>query len=534
MSVDPNTFFRQVTLALCSHLDVNTALHRCLLYLRQFMPVDKMIFGLYDADNCSINYVAAVCESGPFKANNPIQLPEDVGKFIGENIHHVDRLILDTQRDPLAAAVAPYVKNQGCSEILLPLHTGDDQLGYLVVQATGLNLYTEQHVQLMASVREPLSIAMANAMSHQQVVEFKDQLEDDNHKLQRELSGRFDTEIIGADAGLGHVMEMVQQVAPLQSTALLLGETGVGKDVVASAIHRLSPRSEGPFIQVNCGAIPESLIDSELFGHERGAFSGAIAQNRGRFERAHGGTIFLDEIGELPPAAQIRLLRVLQSREIERVGGSKCLPVDIRVIAATHRNLEKMVAEGEFREDLWFRLNAFPIIIPPLRHRQEDIPSLLRHFVARKAKELGFRRPPMVAQGAMDVLVSHPWPGNVRELENVVERALIQNKGRALTSDTFTFSSQESGPLTALDGSCGCVFPCLVKQADPVIDTDSGEGVFLTLDQAMARHIEQALQRADGQIHGDGGAAEMLGINPSTLRNRMNKLGIKFGRKVCA
>lgn len=534
MNIDPNTFFRQVTLALCSSLDVNTALHRCLIYLRQFMPADKMIFGLYDSGQCAINHVAAVSDTGPIKTNSPIQLPADVGKIIGATIQSVDRLVVDTQHDPLTAAVAPYVQNQGCSEILLPLHTGDDEIGYLVMQATGVNRYTEEHMQLMASVREPLAIAMSNAMGHQELVKTKDHLVDDNKKLQRELSQLSDATIIGADSGLAHVMEMVQQVAPLQSTALLFGETGVGKEVVASAIHRFSLRREGPFIKVNCGAIPESLIDSELFGHEKGAFSGAIARNRGRFERAHGGTIFLDEIGELPPAAQVRLLRVLQSREIERVGGTTCVPVDIRVIAATHRNLEKMVAEGEFREDLWFRLNAFPIIIPPLRHRQEDIPLLLRYFVARKAKELGFRCPPAIAQGAMDVLVSHPWPGNVRELENVVERALIQNKGRALTLDTFTLSQRENGPLTALDDSCGCVFPCLVKQVEPVVDVSCDNGVFLTLDEAMARHIEQAIQRADGQIHGEGGAAEMLGINPSTLRNRMNKLGICFGRKVSA
>lgn len=534
MIVEPNVFFKQVTLTLCSSLEVNTALHRCLLYLRDLMPVDKMFLGLYDVDNCAINHVAAVDGSGPFKANVPIPLPTDIGKIIGENIHLDDRLVQDTGRDPFTAAVAPYVKNQGCSEILLPLHTGQDQIGYLVMQATGLNRYNEQHLQLMASVREPLAIAMANAMGHREVVELKDRLMDDNRVLQQELSQLSDAEIIGADSGLRHVMEMVQQVAPLQSTALLLGETGVGKEVVASAIHRLSPRRKGPFIKVNCGAIPESLIDSELFGHEKGAFSGAISKNRGRFERAHGGTIFLDEIGELPPAAQIRLLRVLQSREIERVGGASCIPVDIRVVAATHRNLEKMVAEGEFREDLWFRLNAFPIIIPPLRHRREDIPLLLEHFVTRKAMELGFRCPPPIAQGAVEVLVSHGWPGNVRELENVVERALIQNKGRALTLDTFTLSQRPNGPLSALNDSCGCVFPCLANSVSTGQNRTVDKERFVPLDVLITEHIEQALTLCDGRIHGPGGAAELLGLNPSTLRNRMNKLGIRYGRKGAA
>lgn len=534
MKVDPNTFFRHVTLTLCSSLDVNTALHRCLMYLHQFMPIDKMIFGLYDSKNCAIKHVAAVNAEGTMKTNSPIKLPAEVGKILETTINSVDRLVNDTQLDPLTAVVAPYVSNQGCSEIFLPLHTGEDGIGYLVMQAAGINRYSEEHMQLMASVREPLTIAMSNAMGHQQVIEMKDNLIDDNRQLHRELTQLSETKIIGANAGLAHVMEMVQQVAPQQSTALLFGETGVGKEVIASAIHRLSPRRERPFIKVNCGAIHESLIDSELFGHEKGAFSGAIARSRGRFERAHGGTIFLDEIGELPPAAQIRLLRVLQSREIERVGGAECVPVDIRVIAATHRNLEKMVSEGRFREDLWFRLNAFPIIIPPLRHRQEDIPSLLQYFVAQKSKELGFRCPPDIAQGALDLLVSHPWLGNVRELENVVERALIQNKGRALTLDTFTVSNRPNGPLSALGDSCGCVFPCLAKElkATKVVPADKNN--FLPLDALIAKHIQQALDLSDGQIHGKNGAAQMLGINPSTLRNRMNKLGITYGRKASA
>lgn len=534
MNVEPNTFFREVTLTLCSSLNVDTALQHCLIYLRQFMPVDKMIFGVYDSENCAINHIAAVDDSGSLTHDSPIQLPTETGKVLAPAIKNMDRLVADTELDPLSAAVAPYVMNHGCSEILLSLPIRNNVNGFLVMQATGTNQYTQKHMKLMTSVREPLAIAMSNAMGHQQLINIKDLLLDDNKHLQRELSQLSKTKMIGSNAGLAHVMEMVKQVAPLQSTALLFGETGVGKEVIASAIHRLSPRREGPFIKVNCGAIPESLIDSELFGHEKGAFTGAIARSRGRFERAHGGTIFLDEIGELPPAAQVRLLRVLQSREIERVGGADCVPVDIRVIAATHRNLEKMVAEGEFREDLWFRLNAFPIIIPPLRHRQEDIPSMLEYFVAKKSKELGFRCPPAIAEGALDVLVSHPWPGNVRELENVVERALIQNKGRALTLDTFTISNSPNGPLSALDDSSGCVFPCLARElkANKVVPADKDN--FLPLDELIARHIQQALDLSDGQIHGENGAAQILGINPSTLRNRMNKLGITYGRKASA
>lgn len=267
---------------------------------------------------------------------------------------------------------------------------------------------------------------------------------------------------------------------------------------------------DGPFVKVNCGAIPESLIDSELFDHEKGAFTGAASVKRGRFERADGGTIFLDEIGELPPQAQVRLLRVLQNREIERVGGDKPIPLDIRVIASTHRNLENMVSENQFREDLWFRLNVFPIIVPPLRQRKEDIPALTRHFVAHKSRELGIAISPAIAPGALERLMNSTWRGNVRELENLVERELIRHQGGQLRFDSVL-----------PEGNSG-------KMA---IVTEEKPGGPLHLDEAMSRHIAKVLETTKGKIHGPGGAAELLGINPSTLRGRMNKLGIIYRRK---
>lgn len=532
MRIDENEFFREVTLALCSSLDASTALHRCLLYLRNHFPVDRLLFSINDPQASTIVHIAEVNAEGPCPPQEQtINLPPEISKILTDSIADIDRLVADTSLDPLTATVAPYVKNQGCSEIILPLRTRDDRVGSLVMQVKGLNLYGDKHLRLMKSVREPLTIAMANALRHRNVIELKNKLAEDNRELKQELSQTSSHDVIGANRGLNNVMEMVQQVAPLKNTVLLLGETGVGKEVIANALHKLSPRNEGPFIKVNCGAIPETLIDSELFGHDKGAFSGADKQKRGRFERANGGTIFLDEIGELPQQAQIRLLRVLQSREIERVGGSKPIPVDIRIIAATHRNLEKMVADGPFREDLWFRLNAFPIIIPPLRQRRQDIPELLHYLIAKKSRELGFRTPPEIASGAVKKLTEYPWPGNVRELENVVERALIQNKGRSLTLDSFALSQHPNGPLSALDDSCGCVFPCLARIEDAPLPAADAKTLPLTLDQLTERHIRQVLESNHGKIHGPGGAAEILGINPSTLRNRMNKLGIPYGRK---
>jgi transcriptional regulator with GAF, ATPase, and Fis domain len=290
---------------------------------------------------------------------------------------------------------------------------------------------------------------------------------------------------------------------------LLLGETGVGKDVIANAIHYSSPRKDGPFVKVNCGAIPETLLDSELFGHEKGAFTGALSQKRGRFERSDRGTLFLDEIGELPPQAQVRMLRVLQYKEIERVGGTSPLSIDIRLITATNRKLEEMVKAKQFREDLWFRLNIFPIHIPPLRERTADIPALVHHFMQRKSRELRLPEPPPLARGAIDRLVAYPWPGNVREMENVIERALIVSKGAPLTFDDL---AREKPSETSL--------PPSGTQDAP-----------LKLDEAMSRHILRVLEMTKGKVHGKGGAAEVLGINPSTLRNRMNQLRIPYGRK---
>jgi transcriptional regulator with GAF, ATPase, and Fis domain len=295
----------------------------------------------------------------------------------------------------------------------------------------------------------------------------------------------------------------------MDSPVLILGETGTGKDMVANAIHNSSARSRGPFVSINCGAIPDSLIDSELFGHEKGAFTGALSQKRGRFERANKGTIFLDEIGELPAAAQVRLLRVLQSREIERVGGVKTISLDIRVIAATNRNLEEMVKNRKFREDLWFRLNVFPILIPPLRHRRSDIPSLVQHFIERKAKELKVGAPPILADGAIEALMANDWPGNVRELENVIERAMILNRGNPLRFDDLGLSSVESVNATA----------------------SMPEDETLELDALVKRHIQRVLELTGGKIHGPGGAGEVLGVNPDTLRSRMKKLGIRFRKK---
>jgi transcriptional regulator with GAF, ATPase, and Fis domain len=511
MNADENHFFREATLRLCSSLDIEAGLKRCYEYIRAFIPVNRMGLHIVDFEENTLHFVAHVGVDLPENYERIVHYPEKGRRERIAALKSGDILIINQPDSNLLPKelLERLGQKEDYSFMNMALEPEGNRIGYLGLMADGVNQYTDGHARLVRLLREPLAIAMSNAMEHQEVFRFKQMLADDNRYLMDELRLVSGDEIIGADFGLSMVMKMVEQVAPLDSPVLLLGETGTGKELIANAIHSSSPRKGGPFIKVNCGAIPETLLDSELFGHEKGAFTGAISQKRGRFERADKGTIFLDEIGELPPQAQVRLLHVLQRKEIERVGGTHSIPVDIRIISATHRNLQEMVGSGQFREDLWFRLNVFPIMIPPLRQRKGDIPSLVHHFIHCKSIELKLKERPKLASNAIDRLIAYDWPGNVRELENTIERALIQHSAGT--------------PLS---------FEALIPQAAPdkdVQDQSDGESL-VSLDEMNARYIRRALEKAGGKIYGPGGAAQILSINPSTLRKRMNKLGILYGK----
>ena len=340
-----------------------------------------------------------------------------------------------------------------------------------------------------------MSAAIANAIVDEQSIPLQGWLQDERLDLGSEISSECCFEdIVGKSAALRNVLDQVAIVAPTGSTVLLQGETGTGKELVARAIHNLSPRRERTFVRLNCAAIPSGLVESELFGHEKGAFTGALMQKRGRFELADGGTLFLDEIGDITLDLQPKLLRALQEREFERLGSAKTFRVDVRLIAATHRNLQDMIRNNQFREDLFYRLNVFPIEIPPLRQRREDIPLLVHYFVLRHSREMQ-KHIKSVPKQVMEALVNADWPGNIRELENFIQRCVI-----------FTQGDELYVPHTELR-----------RSAIPAAST---------FEQAERHIISEALRAASGRIAGNGGAAERLGLKRTTLQNKMRKLNI--------
>ncbi len=511
MPVDETVFFREATLRICGSLEIEKALHHCLQYIRMFIPASQMSFHVYDRERGIVETVANATQEGSRALSVRSQLSEEGRRQVEEQRSIRVRLIMRLGDDPVTEPVARELGALDQPALVMDLVLERTFLGIVSVFGDGQAPFTREHMRLMRLLNKPFSVALTNSLRFRELSALRDLLADDNRYLHDELRRIAGENVIGADFGLRGVMEQVRQVAPLDSPVLLLGETGTGKEVVANAIHNTSPRRPGPFIKVNCGAIPPTLMDSELFGHEKGAFTGALSQKRGLIERAQGGTLFLDEVGELPPEAQVRLLRVLQEREIVRVGGTRTIKADIRIIAATHRNLETMLMQGDFREDLYFRLRVFPVAIPPLRRRPADIPALVQHFIQKKVSEMKRHRTPSITPEAMDRLMRYPWPGNVRELENAVERALILNRGPVLH-------------ITDI----GTPIPKRPPPDEPPKDAGAEP---LALDTVTARHIRRVLDMCQGRVEGPSGAAVRLQIHPSTLRKRMQKLRIPYGRK---
>jgi formate hydrogenlyase transcriptional activator len=379
----------------------------------------------------------------------------------------------------------------------IPLFVRGGLLGTAVFTRRQPGDFQAADLMVLSDVSRALAVAFANVLANEEIHQLRDQLEAENVALRSQLGdpGRF-TEIVGESAALRRVLEAVEQVAATDATVLITGETGTGKELIVRALHRLSPRASSPLVKVHCAAIPDTLIAAELFGHERGAFTGAVERRKGRFEQAHRGTLFLDEIGELSPEVQVMLLRVLQEREVERLGGGASVPVDVRLVAATNRDLAEEVRAGRFRSDLYYRLNVFPIRLPPLRERPEDIPLLAACFADKHGSRFG-RPIARIDKRSMRRLETYAWPGNVRELEHVIERAVILSRNGTLRIDP------EALPGMSATGDLGGDLRARERDA-----------------------IESALRTSAGRVAGPHGAASHLGLAPSTLEFRIKRLGI--------
>jgi formate hydrogenlyase transcriptional activator len=491
----------QLTGALLENVDVRKLLAAISASIREVIPHDLATLALFDrgSQNLLVQFlgtsetetprgeVRVPLEGSPaeeaFRTREPVLLARlDGTHFSPGSLRHL---------------IALGVRSACCVPLL---HRGE-ALGTLSVMSRLEGAFTQREAEMLVQIADQVAMAVNNALTLRRIAELRDRLDQEKQYLEEEINieKRFD-EIVGESTGLRQVLKQIETVAPTDATVLIQGETGTGKELLARAIHRLSPRHERTFIKLNCAAIPAGLIESELFGHEKGAFTGAIARKIGRLELAHEGSLFLDEIGELPLDLQPKLLRALQEREIERLGGTRPIQVNVRLIAATNRDLAKMVAEKQFRSDLFYRLKVFPVFAPPLRERASDIPILVRHFVASHSRRMG-KVIETIPREAMDALVRWHWPGNIRELENFLERAVILTRGAALYVPLAELQSED--------------------------EEDGAAGSSPTLHAAEREHILRVLRECKGQIGGDDGAAARLGLKRTTLNSKLKKLGIE-------
>jgi formate hydrogenlyase transcriptional activator len=444
---------------------------------------------------------------------------ETCGSWVFEHLRPLVRRDLEKERE--YANERRLVAEGIRSMCVVPLALQGECVGLLSLVSQQKNRYSDEDAVFLQEVANQVALAVQNMQSYQEIDSLKARLEKENVYLQEELRAEHNfEEIVGNSPALLKALHAVDQVAPTDSTVLIYGETGTGKELVARAIHSRSARNGRALVNVNCSAISAGLVESELFGHMKGAFTGALERRIGRFELAHGGTIFLDEIGELPPETQVKLLRVLQEHEFEPVGSSRSLRADVRVIAATNRNLHEAVQGGRFRSDLFYRLNVFPIELPPLRERRPDIPQLVAFCISRFCKRLG-KKIDGVSRESMENLVNYHWPGNIRELQNVIERAVVLSAEPTLRLD------RDLMPVAA--STKGVETP---KTDDPErrqVDLKSPK-LLLSLDEVDRNHILAALQHTGGVVDGPKGAARILNLHPNTLRHRMDKLGIRGSR----
>jgi len=495
----------EVTNSVISNLELRDVLRAVSATLRRVMHCDVAGVLLPDAEHHQLRVYALDFPDSQGFIQEEVLLPIE-GSLPGKAFQTGKPVVLD-RSDPAEVGPEEYrvIAGEGIqSPCFLPLISRNRILGVLGLGRQPENAFRQDDVDFLALVASQVAIAVENALAYGQIAELKDKLAQEKLYLEDELrSERNFEDIVGKSAALRRVLQQVETVAPTEATVLIYGETGTGKELIARAIHQLSPRRSQAFVALNCAAIPSGLLEAELFGHEKGAFTGAITQRIGRFELAHRGTVFLDEIGEIPLELQPKLLRVLQDREFERLGSPRTQRTDARLIAATNRDLAAMVDEQQFRADLFYRMNVFPVHVPPLRERPEDIPLLVRHFAQQFARRM-HKTIETIPSDTMQGLIRYSWPGNIRELQNIIERAVILSPGPVLQV-----------PLIDL------------KPPPPGVSPKNHD----TLEEAERKHILAVLEETNWVLGGPNGAAIRLGMKRSTLQFRLGKLGISRPRK---
>jgi formate hydrogenlyase transcriptional activator len=497
---DRSQFLLEINNMLVSNLDLPELLRAISLCLRRVIPHDLASLALYDEASNRLRVTAL-----EFPDNEDLFVKDELVPLIGNPGGQAFTTRMPVISNTEGLEDNPFTRRfiiagvkSGCT---VPLISHDKALGVLSVASLRDNAFTSDHSELLMLIGNQVAIAVENALSYQEIKILKNQLQEAKLYLEEEIRTEHNfAEIIGNDQALKRVLQQVETVAATDSTVIIYGETGTGKELIARAIHNLSKRRDSTLVKVNCAAIPTGLLESEMFGHEKGAFTGAIERRIGRLELAHRGTIFLDEVGDVPLELQSKLLRVLQEHEFERLGSSRTIRVDLRIVAATNCNLAQMVAEKRFRSDLYYRLNVFPIAIPPLRERSEDIPLLVNFFAQKFAHKMK-KRIEKIPKETMTILCNYQWPGNIRELENLIERSVILTRGALLEA-----------PVSELRGS--------IRSTAEQPDQAS------TLETIERNHILNVLRQTNWVIGGPNGAAARLGLNRSTLNHRMRKLGI--------
>ena len=490
----------EINALLSSNWDVPLVFPAVSARIRRVLRQEMASFVSYNAEtNVFVQHALDFPLSRGFIAQSPLSATDSP---LHEVLNRATSLIFSRRElETFQSSMARSLMAEGVQSLCcVPMMRPKGPLGVLVLGSTRTDAFQIDDLNLLRQVANQLALALENHLAASEIKVLRERLSEERKYLEGEIEyeGHF-AEIVGNSSTLRQVFQQVITVANSSATVLILGETGTGKELIARATHRLSRQKDGPFIKLNCAAIPTGLLESELFGHEKGAFTGAISQKIGRLELADGGTLFLDEVGEIPLELQPKLLRVLQDQEFERLGSNRTIKVNLRLVAATHRNLAERIAQNQFRSDLYYRLSVFPIVLPPLRERTEDIPLLVRHFVRQFAERMD-RHIGSIPHATMDALQAWPWPGNIRELENLMERSVILSQGEALRVPLWELRAQTSLP-------------------EPVHDQ--------SLDSAERQHILRVLRETKGKISGSDGAARRLGLKRTTLQSKMDRLKIK-------